>query len=208
MHTVKAKEFHMTPVIANMSMSLDGFIADPSDGVEHLFGWYNNGDITVPTADARWTFHTSEASAGYLRKAFANIGALVAGRRLFDVAGGWGGNHPAGVPVFVVTHTVPDDWPRDDAPFTFVTDGVESAVAQAKAVVGDNKIVSVASANIAQQCLNAGLLDGISVDLVPVLLGEGIRFFDHLSNAPVKLEDPDIIEGTGVTHLYYRVTPR
>ncbi|MGZ3598772.1 MAG: dihydrofolate reductase family protein [Ktedonobacterales bacterium] len=193
--------------MANMSMSLDGFIADPSDGVEHLFGWYNNGDVTVPTADPRWTFHTSAASAAYLRETFANVGALVAGRRLFDVANGWGGNHPAGVPVFVVTHSVPDGWPRDDAPFTFVTEGIESAVAQAKSVAGD-KITSVASANIAQQCLNAGLLDAIAVDLVPVLLGKGIRFFDHLTSAPVELEDPRVIEGTRVTHLYYRVKAR
>lgn len=197
----------MALVIANMSMSLDGFIADPSDGVEHLFGWYDNGDVAVPTADARWTFHTSAASAAYLRETFANIGALIAGRRLFDITNGWNGRHPAGVPVFVLTHSVPDGWPRDDAPFTFISDGVESAVAQAKAVAGD-KIASVASASIAQQCLNAGLLDAIVVDLIPVLLGKGIRFFDHLTTAPVELEDPKVIEGTHVTHLYYRVKSR
>jgi len=196
----------MAIVIADMTMSLDGFIADPSDGVGRLFGWFENGPITVPTADSRWTFHTSEASAGYLREMLPNIGALIAGRRLFDIAEGWGGNHPTGVPVFVVTHSVPDGWPRDDAPFTFITDGVESAVAQAKAVAGD-KMVTVASADVAQQCLNAGLLDGISVNLVPVLLGEGIRFFDHLSGS-VELEDPRVTEGTRVTHLYYRVKAR
>lgn len=197
----------MAIVIANMSMSLDGFIADPSDGVEHLFGWYDNGDVTVPTADPRWSFHTSATSAEYLRETFANIGALIAGRRLFDITNGWGGHHPAGVPVFVVTHSVPDGWPRADAPFTFVTAGVERAVAQARAVAGD-KFVAVASANIAQQCLNVGLLDAIAVDLVPVLLGNGIRFFDHLTTAPVELEDPRVIEGTHVTHLYYRVKAR
>lgn len=194
----------MTTVIANMSMSLDGFIADTSDGVEHLFGWYNNGAVSVPSADPRWTFHTSEASARYLREALASMGALVCGRRLFDVAHGWGGKHPAGVPVFVVTHTVPEGWPRDGVPFTFVTEGVERAVTQAKEVAGD-KIVAVASANITQQCLNAGLLDEIAVDLVPVLLGHGIRFFDHLEGTPIQLEDPLIIEGTGVTHMRFRV---
>lgn len=122
----------MASVVADMSMSLDGFIADPADGVEHLFGWFGNGDVLVPTADARWTFHTSAASAAHLREALANNGALVCGRRLFDVANGWGGNHPTGVPVFVVTHTVPHGWPRDEAPFTFVTEGVENAVAQAE----------------------------------------------------------------------------
>lgn len=146
-------------------MSLDGFVADPSDGVEHLFGWYSNGNVTVPTADSRWTFQTSEASAAHLRQAVTNVGALVCGRRLFDYAQGWGGNHPMGVPVFVVTHTVPDGWPRDDAPFTFVTDGIESAVAKARAIAGQG-LVAIASANIAQQCLNAGLLDEIVVNVV------------------------------------------
>jgi dihydrofolate reductase len=189
-------------------MSLDGFIADPADGVEHLFRWYGNGDVTVPTADPRMTFHVSLASAAHLRGTLANVGALVCGRRLFDVANGWGGNHPTGAPVFVVTHTIPEGWPRDDAPFTFITEGgVARAVAQAKAVASD-KIVAIASANIAQQCLNAGLLDAIAVDLVPVLLGAGIRFFDHLSGTPIMLEDPRVVEGTAVTHLYYRVTPR
>jgi len=89
---------------------------------------------------------------------------------------------------------------------TLVTEGVESAVAQAMVVARD-KVVSVASANIAQQCLNAGLLDEIRVDLAPVLLGEGIRFFDNLTSAPIELEGPRVIEGTGVTHLYYRVKP-
>jgi dihydrofolate reductase len=102
---------------------------------------------------------------------------------------------------------VPEGWPRDDAPFTFVTDGIESAVAQAKALAGE-KDVAVATPTITQQCLNAGLLDAISVDLVPVLLGEGIPFFATLRNAPVMLEDPVVTEGTRVTHLYYRVKSR
>ena len=194
----------MTAVIANMSMSLDDFIADPSDGVEHLFKWYGNGDVSVPTAQPDRTFRTSAASAEHLREAFETIGALVSGRRLFDLTGGWGGNHPAGVPVFVVTQNVPDGWPRDDASFTFVTSGVESAIEEARATAGD-KYVGVASANIAQQCLNAGLLDEIRVDLIPVLLGDGIRFFDNLKGAPVHLDGPRVIEGTGVTHLHYRV---
>lgn len=194
----------MATVVADMSMSLDGFIADPSDNVGPLFDWFLHGEVTVPSADPRWSFHTTEASAAHLRNALANVGALVCGRRLFDLAGGWGGSHPMGVPVFVVTHTVPDGWPRADAPFTFVTDGLESAIAQAKATAGA-KIVAVASPTVAQQCLNAGLLDEISVSLVPVLLGAGIRFFDNLAGAPVALEDPRVIEGAGVTHLTYHV---
>jgi dihydrofolate reductase len=192
----------MATVIASMSMSLDGFIADPSDGTEQVFGWYFNGDTTVPTAAAWLTFRTSEASAEVMRDALANVGALISGRRLFDVASGWGGTHPMGVPVFVVTHKAPDDWPHEG--FTFVTDGVESAVAQAKVVAGDKR-VAVASPKIAQQCLDAGLLDEVHVDLVPVLLGAGIPFFENLTHSPVDLDDPRVTEGTGVTHLAYKV---
>ena len=194
----------MGKVMANMSMSLDGFVADPADGIEHLFGWYFNGDVTIPTASPHLTFQTSAASAAHLREAFASVGALIGGRRLFDVANGWVGGHPVGVPVFIVTHSVPAGWPRDDSPCRFVTDGIESALTQAQAAAGE-KAVAVTSPNIAQQYLNAGLLDEIAVDLVPVLLGTGIRFFDNLTKAPVKLEDPNVTEGVGVTHLVYRV---
>lgn len=194
----------MATVVAEMTMSLDGFVADPSDGVDHLFGWYGNGDVAVPAAgEPPVTFRTSAASAGHLRDLLDNIGAVVSGRRMFDVADGWGGNHPLGVPVFVVTHNVPEDWPHHDAPFTFVTGGVEDAVSQAKAVAGDG-IVGVGGASVAQQCLNLGLLDEVRINLVPVLLGKGVRFFDNLVT-PMPLEGSRIIEGTGVTHLYYRV---
>jgi dihydrofolate reductase len=193
----------MADVIANMSMSLDGFVADSQDRIDHLFEWFGNGDVEVPTAVEWATFKTSEASAKMLRDALENVGALIAGRHLFDLTQGWGGRHPMGAPVFVVTHEAPADWPHPDAPLTFVTDGVESAVEQAKKVAGD-KTVAVASTKIAQQCLNLGLLDGIQVDLVPVLLGSGVRFFDGL-DATTKLGDPEVTEGHGVTHLSYRI---
>jgi dihydrofolate reductase len=151
--------------------------------------------------------HVSEASAAYLREAQAGVGALICGRRLFDHTKGWGGSHPLGVPVFVVTHSVPEGWPRPGAPLTFVTDGVESAVARAKEAAGE-RMVAVASPNVAQQCLNAGLLDAIGVDLAPVLLGDGIPFFANLRDTPVRLEGPRVVEGTGVTHLLYRVRRR
>jgi dihydrofolate reductase len=193
----------MADVIANMSMSLDGFVADSEDRIDHLFEWFGNGDVEVPTAVEWATFKTSEASAKMLRHALENVGALIAGRHLFDLTQGWGGRHPMGVPVFVVTHEAPADWPHPDAPFTFVTDGVESAVEQAKKVAGD-KTVAVASTKIAQQCLNLGLLDGVQVDLIPVLLGSGVRFFDGLDTT-TKLGDPEVTEGHGVTHLSYRI---
>jgi dihydrofolate reductase len=110
----------------------------------------------------------------YLRGLLERTGALVAGRRLFDICGWVETGQPFGdMPVFVVTHAVPAGWPGEDMLITFVTDGVESAVEQAKAVGG---------ANIAQQCLDAGLLDEMRVNLVPLLIGEGIRYFDNLSD--------------------------
>lgn len=192
----------MAKVVAHLSMSLDGFIADPHDGVEELFGWYDNGEVVVPSRDPRWTFHVSEASAPVLREAFDSAGALVCGRRLFDHTNGWGGNHPAGVPLFVVTHRPPTDWPH---PVTFVTDGVASAIEQAKEVAGD-KVVSAASTTVVQQALDADLLDEIQVNLIPVLLGRGIPFFPNLARFPVRLSDPEVVQGIGVTHLRYQVS--
>jgi dihydrofolate reductase len=129
---------------------------------------------------------------------------LVTGRRTFDLTGGWGGKHPLDVPVFIVTHTVPREWNYEGSPFTFVTDGLESAVEQARAVAGD-KDVGVIGASLVQQCIRAGLLDEIHIDLVPVLLGDGIRLFDHLGTEPIELESTRVIEGAGVTHLTFRV---
>jgi len=194
----------MSKVVANMSMSLDGFIADPADGVEELFGWMGAGDVEVTTAVDWVTFRLSQASADYLRASMASIGALIAGRHLFDITQGWGGTHPLGVPVVVVTHEPPVDWPHTDT-FTFV-DSVAKAVRVAKEAAGEKDVV-VASAKIAQQCLNAGLLDALHVDQVPVLLGTGVRWFDGLS-ATVKLGSPTVIEGNGVTHLAYPVVTK
>jgi dihydrofolate reductase len=145
--------------------------------------------------------------AAYLQDTIAGAGALVVGRRLFDYTQGWGGSHPLGVPAFVGTLSVPDGWPRKEEPLTIVTDGVESAVAQAKVAAGD-KAVGVAGPSIIQQCLNANLLDEVRVELVPVLLGQGIRFFDNLITPPVMLENPTVIEGDRVTHLCYKVRSR
>ena len=125
------------------------------------------------------------------------------GRRAFDLTHGWGGGHPLGVPVFVLTHSVPQEWVHEGSPFTFVTEGLESAVAQAKAVAGD-KDVGVIGANLVQQCIRSGLLDEIHLDLVPVLLGNGVRLFDQTAE-PIELESTRVIEGAGVTHLTFRI---
>ncbi len=170
-----------------LSMSLDGFIAGPNDGPEsplgeggeRLFAWYSGGDTEYRLPGTEMVFRVSPQSAELLREAHGKMGAFVTGRRTFDIANGWGGSPPLGVPTFVVTHTVPDEWVYEGSPFTFVTDGVESAVERAKAVAGDGD-VAVGAASIAQQCIRAGLLDEVHIDLVPVLLGGGVRLFDGL----------------------------
>lgn len=196
----------MSKVYTGASMSLDGYIAGPNEsGFEHLFKWYGNGDVAVPTAKPEMTFQLTEPSAKHFQEQIDGCGALVVGRKLFDVTSGWGGNHPMGMPVVVLSHSVPEGWPREDAPFTFVSDGIEKAIETAKELAGD-KAVGVNGGTIARQCLDAGLLDEIWIDLVPVLLGGGTPFFEQLKDVPVELDGPvAVIESTGVTHLRYRV---
>jgi dihydrofolate reductase len=198
----------MAKVVALMSMSLDGFVADANDGVAEVFDWYFSGDVEVPTASGNsgMTFRVSAPSADHLRGLVAEVGAMLTGRRTFEVAEGWGGQHPWDIPAFVVTHEVPDGWPRPGSTVQFVTDGVESAVARAKSAA-DPKSVGVHGAETIQQCLNAGLLDEIHVDLAAVLLGDGVRLFDHLANTPAVLGSPTVVVGEGVTHLRYPVHP-
>jgi dihydrofolate reductase len=196
----------MGKVVALMSMSLDGYVADANDGVAEVFDWYFSGDVDVPTASTRsdMTFHVSASSADHLRGLVAEVGAMLTGRRTFERAEGWDGQHPWDIPAFVVTHHVPDGWPRPNSTVQFVTDGIESAVARAKLAAGP-KSVRVQSAQMIQQCLNAGLLDEIQIDLAAVLLGAGVRLFDQLANTPVILGNPTVVTGVGVTHLRYPV---
>jgi dihydrofolate reductase len=196
----------MSKVFTGASMSLDGYISGPNEsGFEHLFKWYGNGDVAVPTADPALTPQMTQVSADHFRTVRDMTGAIVVGRKLFDYTNGWGGNHPLGVPVVVMTHSVPEGWPREDAPFTFVSEGIERAVAVAKELAGD-KVVGLNGGMIASQALDAGLLDEIWVDLVPVLLGGGTPFFSELAKAPVELEGPiSSVQGTDVTHLRFVV---
>jgi dihydrofolate reductase len=201
-------------------MSLDGFIAGPNDGGEQplgdggmrLFDWYFDGDTPVrayrQAADRGVPvppFKLSSSSAQVFEELVETGGAVVTGRRTYDIAGGWAGNGPVpGLPVFVVTHHVPDNVPHGESRYTFVTDGVERAIAQATAAAGD-KSVSVMGASVAQQCLRAGLLDEVQIHLVPVLLGAGVRLFDHLGPDSIGLETTRVVDSPGVTHLRFRV---
>ena len=195
----------MSKVVAIMSMSLDGFVADPNDGVGEVFDWYmSSGDVEFHTGGSDpMTFRVSRPSAVHLRSLWSELGAVLTGRRTFEIADGWGGNHAWG-PAFVLTHHIPAGWPRPNSAVHFVTDGIESAVKQAKAAAGA-KSVAVHGADTIQQLLNGGLLDEIHVDIAAVLLGSGVRLFDHLDATPAVLGDPTVIAGVGVTHLRYPV---
>ena len=194
----------MTKTIAIMSMSLDGYVADVNDGVAEVFDWYTSGDVEIHTGGSDpMAFKVSAPSAEHFRGLTSELGAVLTGRRTFDVAQGWGGNHPWG-PAFVLTHQIPPGWPRPDSTVSFVTDGIGSAVTQAKAAA-HGKSVGLHGADTIQQCLNAGLLDELQVDLAAVLLGSGVRLFDHLSATPAVLGNPIVTQGVGVTHLRYPV---
>lgn len=204
----------MGKVKVELSMSLDGYIAGPNDGPGNglgdcgdlLFKWYSSGDTDFPLPGTDMVFRVSRASAELLQETWPTIGASVTGRRTFDIAGGWGGNPPGGpgAPYFVVTHAVPQEWVREGSPFTFVTDGVESAVDKAKQAAG-GKNVDVMGANIVQQCIKAGLVDEIQIDMAHVLLGGGVSLFDYLGTGPIELERRKVVEGIDVTHLLFRV---
>ena len=195
----------MTRVFAQASVSLDGYIAGPGGtGFDRLFAWCTAGHVETPTRQPdRLTYRTNSATAAYLRELLDETGAIVVGRRLFDVTNGWGGSHPLGVPVFVVTHQPPADWYTTDTPFSFVTDGVPSAIEKAKAVAGGKK-VGIGPGSTVGQALRAGLVDELRVDLVPVTLGDGVRMLDGLDDQARDFATSRVIEGVGVTHLIYQ----
>lgn len=194
----------MSKVILDVSMSLDGFIAGPNDGPEQPLG--DDGHHLVA-----WFFgDQSEADAAIARETGESTGAYVIGRRMYDIGegpNGWGDGGPNGtVPVFVLCHEPREPFTKaSGTPFTFVSDGIVSALEGAKAAAGD-KDVLLMGANVAQQYLKAGLVDDILIHLVPVLVGGGLRIFDQLGSGHVELETTSVVESTGVTHLRYRVT--
>ncbi|WP_205718036.1 dihydrofolate reductase family protein [Actinomadura soli] len=150
-----------------------------------------------PTADPdRLTYLTSEATARYLRELQKRIGACVVGRNLFDLTAGWNGRHPSGVPVFVVTHRPPPaGWEATTTPFTFVSDGVENAIARAREVAG-HRDVGVGPGGTVADALRAGLLDELRMDIVPVVLGAGTPMLTGLGDtAPIGFDPAEIIEG-------------
>jgi dihydrofolate reductase len=202
----------MSKVVVGLSMSLDGFIAGPNDGPANplgdgggkLFEWWTAGTEPMGGDDRFRPPARSRAVVGEL----FDVGAIITGRRTFDIARGWGGHHPVGVPFFLLTHNPPDQWVGPGTGGTVVTDGIESALEQARAVAGD-RAVGVGAADVAQQYLKAGLLDEIHLNVVPVLLGGGVSMFGNLAGnehgRQFGLECTRVVESDGVTHLSYRV---
>jgi dihydrofolate reductase len=194
----------MSKVIAGFSMSLDGFVADPDDGVDQVFKWYSAGGTDAEVMAGGGTFEMSREGAEFIEEAGRGAGVLVTARRTFDLAHAWGGKHPMDVPMVVVTHRVPEEWAnREGSPFTFVTEGVPKAIDVARQIAGDKDVV-VGAPSVTWQCLQLGLLDAIHIDLAPVVPGRGIRLFDHLTR-PVELLITEASGNPHVTHITYQV---
>jgi dihydrofolate reductase len=200
----------VTTVTTAYSTSLDGFIAGAQDsptlplGIagDRLFRWFSDGDTPSRSYP---DFRMSAMSAKFFDEGAGAQGAVITGRRTYDISKAWGGRGPLpGVPLFIVTHRIPDVVPESDPQNTFVTEGVARAVEQAGISAG-GRSVAVMSASLVQQCLRAGLLDELTIHLVPIVLGRGVRFLDGLESSGVELELVRVVDAPGVTHLTYRV---
>ena len=184
----------MSRSVLDMSVSVDGFVADVNDYLggedgERLHAWADSSDPSRPVK--------------YFEEEWGAAGAILAGRRTAELMDHWGGSH-GGLPIFVPSHRPPPPAVRWGYPLvTYVSDGIESAMAQAKAAAGDRD-VQVRGANVAQEALAAGVLDEIQVHQIPVLLGEGRRLFEVLP-ALVELEIQQVIDTPEATHVRYRV---
>jgi len=192
----------MATVYSGATMSLDGYIAYENDDPGALFDWYQSGDIAVSTAMPSVSFRLTPLSAEYVRELVSRLGALVVGRRLFDVTDGWTGRHPYDVPVVVMTHEAPTGWNYPGSEnFYFVSDGIHAAVEAARELAG-GRDVAVAAGEIGTQALEAGLLDEVHIDLAPVVLGSGRPYFTGTQTRV--LGDPTtLIQTDRVTHLAY-----
>jgi dihydrofolate reductase len=206
-----------------VSVSLDGFVAGPNPSEKHPLG---EGGMQLH----EWVFklavwrkpHGREggetnASSTVVEESLDNVGATIMGRKMFGGGPGpwgeepwegwWGDDPPFHTPVFVLTHHEREPLMKEGGTtFTFVTDGIESALAQAKDAAGGKDVSLGGGADVAQQYLGAGLIDELQLNVVPILLGEGTRLFDNLSASGLGLEQVQVIEAPGVAHLKYRVT--
>ena len=201
----------MGNVVLNMSVSLDGYSAGPDvtverpmgEGGERLHEWLfqNDSDRAVAAGDTS----PSGADARVAQELVAATGAVVVGKRTFDVGVDLWQDTPFPVPCVVLTHQAHEQRVMKSATFTFVTDGIKSALQQAQAAAGDRNVLVMGGADTAQQFVRTGLVDEIQIQLVPVLLGSGIRLFDQLGTNHIELKRSCLIESPHVTHLRFRV---
>lgn len=186
----------MGPVEVDISVSLDGFVAGPG---ERGAGLGRGGEVLH---DWAWK---DPAGPELLDDAlFATSGAVVTSRKVFDGTDGWGESGFYRMPVFVVTHRSHPPEVRGETTFTFVTEGIESAIGQARAAAGEKKVHIMGGASVVQQALAAGLVDSLHLHLVPVLLGGGTRLFEVFPE-PIALERTEVVESQFATHLRFRV---
>ncbi len=201
----------MGKVRFEITMSLDGYVAGPNDGPELGLG---EGGVRLH----QWVFDLASWRAPHglaggetnqdseiLDESIKATGAVIVGRRMFDNARGWGDEPPFHVPVFVLTHEPRDVLVKGDTTFTFVNDGIESALEQARAAAGDKNVSIGGGADVAQQYLKAGLLDEIQIHVAPLLLGGGVRLFEQLGDAKIELEKTRVIDSPQVTHMRFLV---
>ena len=214
----------MAKLTLDISMSLDGFIAGPSQTLEEPLG--QGGEQLHEWAFAAKAWREAHGLAGgetnadseVIEESVGNAGATVMGRRMFSGGEGpweddpnadawWGDDPPFHHPVFVLTHHAREPVTKQGGTtFTFVTDGIESALEQARAAAGDKVVAVGGGADVAQQYLKAGLLDELQIHIAPVLLGDGVRLFEnHLGSERLDLECTRVIESPAVTHVRYRV---
>jgi dihydrofolate reductase len=199
-------------VISEMSMSLDGYIAGPNAGVDNPLG--DGGDRLhrwiYPLESWRepqgLTGGRTDRDSKVVEESSARAGAFVMGRRMFDTGERpWGESPPFGRPVFVLTHHARETLVKDGGTtFTFVTDGGERALEQARAAAGDKDVTVSGGANVVQQLIKAGLLDELEIHLIPVLLGGGIRLLDNVGPDHIELQRTRAIDSPAVTHLRFR----
>jgi dihydrofolate reductase len=203
----------MGKVTSDITMSLDGMIAGPNDDVgnplgdggERLHQWLYD----LASWRERHDLEGGETNrdSEIIDEAFAHTGAVVMGRRMFNVGEGpWGDNPPFHTPVFVVTHEVRDPLVKGGGTtFTFVTDGIEGALRQAQSAAAEMNVSIAGGAHVIRQAIKAGLLDELQIHLVPVLFGEGIRLFEDMGPGQTELKCTRVVDSPAVTHLRFRL---
>lgn len=191
----------MSKVIIDITMSLDGLVTGPNDGPGNGLG--DGGEVLHDWTRAR---RTDEDNLLLFEEPMATLGSCVLGRRTFDIAeGAWGDQPPFGPgAVFVLTHRPHEPLQRGMTTFVFVTDGMDSALAQAREAAGDKDVVLM-GASVSQQYLQAGLVDEMEIHIANVLLGAGRPLFAQIGAEPIKLERLRVIATPAVTHIRYRV---